>query len=44
MSEKKTGGLKSFTRPHSVPVRLVKGGKGYVRDNTKQRKYKVKGE
>lgn len=42
--EKKTQGLKSFTKPHSVPVRLKKGGKEYIVDNFKQRKYKIKGE
>lgn len=40
----KPRGLKSFTHPHSVPVRLAKGGKEYERDNSKERKYKVKGE
>lgn len=45
MTEKKTsGGLKSFTRAHSIPVRLKKGGKEYERDNKKERKYKVRGE
>lgn len=45
MSDKKTqGGLKSFTKPHSVPVRLKSGGKEYIRDTSKERKYKVKGE
>ena len=37
-------GLKKMTKPHSVPIRLASGGKEYVRDNTKSRKYKVKGE
>lgn len=40
----KTNGIKSFTKPNSVAIRLAKGGKEYVRDNTKSRKYKVKGE
>lgn len=46
MSEQKKagGGLKSFTKPHSVPVRLKAGGKEYTRDTSKERKYKVKGE
>ena len=37
-------GLKSFTKPFSVPVKLAKGGKEFVRDNSKKRLYKVKGE
>lgn len=46
MSEQKkpSGGLKSFTKQHSVPVRLKSGGKEYTRDTSKERKYKVKGE
>ena len=40
----KQQGIKSFTKPHSVPVRLAKGGKEYVRDASKKRMYKVKGE
>lgn len=40
----KTNGIKSFTKPHSLPVRLSKGGKEYVHDGSKSRKYKVKGE
>lgn len=44
MTSKKPQGLKSFTKPHSVPVRLAKGGKEYIRDTSKDRKYKVKGE
>ena len=40
----KKKGLKSFTKPGSVPVRLEKGGKGFVVDKSKQRKYRVKGE
>jgi hypothetical protein len=42
--EKKTKGLKMLTRAGSIPVRLAKGGKELVRDNSKARKYKVKGE
>lgn len=42
--EKKVQGLKSFTKPYSVPVRLKKGGKEYIVDSSKQRKYKTKGE
>lgn len=42
--EKKSIGLKLMTRKGSVPVRLAKGGKEFVRDNSKSRKYKVKGE
>lgn len=41
---KKPGGIKSFTRAGSVPVRLKAGGKEYIRDTSKERKYKVKGE
>lgn len=40
----KTKGLKLLTKPFSIPVRLAKGGKDFVRDNTKQRKYKLKEE
>lgn len=40
----KPAGIKSFTKPHSVAVRLAKGGKNYVTDTRKSRKYKVKGE
>lgn len=42
--ENKTKGLKMLTRPGSIPVRLAKGGKELVRDNSKSRKYKVRGE
>lgn len=42
--EKKPMGLKRLTKAHSVPVRLAKGGKEFVRDNSKERLYKVKGE
>lgn len=38
-------GLKLFTKPNSVQVRLAKGGKKYIIDTSKpKRKYKVKGE
>lgn len=37
-------GLKKLTKSHSIPVKLAKGGKEYVRDNSKERKYKVAGE
>ena len=40
----KPQGIKSFTKNHSVPVHLKKGGKEYVRDTGKKRAYKVKGE
>lgn len=40
----KAKGLKMLTKPHSVAVRLAKGGKTYEVDRSKQRKYKVKGE
>ncbi len=40
----KTKGLKQLTKSHSTPVRLAKGGKELVRDNTKKRLYKVAGE
>lgn len=40
----KNNGIKSMTKVGSVPVRLAKGGKDYVRDTSKERKYKVKGE
>lgn len=43
-TEKKVPGLKLLTRKGSEPVRLAKGGKEYVRDSSKKRKYKVKGE
>ena len=42
--EKKTKGLKLLTRPGSIPVRLAKGGKELVRDTSKSRKYKVRGD
>lgn len=42
--EKKIKGLKQLTKPHSIPMRMAKGGKELERDNTKQRKYKVAGE
>ena len=38
-------GLKLFTKPNSVHVRLTKGGKKYTNDTSKSnRKYKTKGE
>ncbi len=38
-------GLKLFTKPNSVQVRLTKGGKDYTKDTNKpNRKYTVKGE
>ena len=38
-------GLKLFTKPNSVQVRLTKGGKKYTIDTSKpNRKYKTKGE
>lgn len=40
----KNKGIKSMTKPHSIPVRLAKGGKDYVKDNSKKRLYKVSGE
>jgi hypothetical protein len=42
--EKKTKGLKQLTKTYSIPVRLAKGGKELVRDNSKERKYRVAGE
>lgn len=43
--ESKTSrGLKLLTKPNSVPLRTAKGGKELVRDTSKSRKYKVKGE
>lgn len=44
MNDTKTKGLKRLTKANSTPVRLAKGGKELVRDNSKQRKYKVIGE
>jgi len=44
MDKNKTKGLKMLTKPGSVPVRLAKGGKEFVRDNSKSRKYRVRGE
>lgn len=44
MNDTKTKGLKRLTKANSTPVRLAKGGKELVRDNSKQRKYKVAGE
>lgn len=42
--EKKIVGLKKLTKPNSVPMRMAAGGKELVRDNSKQRKYRVAGE
>lgn len=42
--EKKTKGLKQLTKANSIPMRMAKGGKELVRDNSKHRKYKVAGE
>jgi hypothetical protein len=42
--EKKIIGLKKLTKPNSIPVRMAAGGKELVRDNSKQRKYRVAGE
>ena len=42
--EKKIIGLKKMTKPNSIPMRLAAGGKELVRDNSKQRKYRVVGE
>jgi hypothetical protein len=44
MDKNKTKGLKMLTRAGSVPMRLAKGDKELVRDNTKSRKYRVRGE
>lgn len=44
MDKNKTKGLKLLTRAGSVPMRLAKGGKELVRDNSKSRKYRVRGE
>jgi hypothetical protein len=42
--EKKVVGLKKMTKPNSIPMRMAAGGKELVRDNSKQRKYRVAGE
>jgi hypothetical protein len=42
--QKKVIGLKQMTKAHSKPVKLAKGGKELIRDNSKHRKYKVVGE
>lgn len=42
--ETKSKGLRQLTKPHSKPIKLTKGGKELVRDSSKHRKYKVKGE
>ena len=41
---KQTLGLKRLTKAGSIPVRLKAGGKELIRDTSKERKYKVKGE
>jgi hypothetical protein len=41
---KETLGLKRLTNAGSIPLRLDKGGKDYVRDTSKKRLYKAKGE
>jgi hypothetical protein len=41
---KETLGLKRLTKAGSIPMRLDKGGKQLVRDPSKKRLYKVKGE
>ena len=40
----KTKGLKHLTKAHSVPMKMAKGGKELVKDNSKKRLYKVAGE
>lgn len=42
--EKQVKGLKKLTKPGSIPLKLAKGGKEFVRDSSKTRKYKVRGE
>lgn len=37
-------GLKRLTRAGSIPMKTAKGGKEMIRDASKHRKYKVKGE
>jgi hypothetical protein len=37
-------GLKRLTKAGSIPMRLAAGGKELVRDTSKKRLYKVKGE
>lgn len=44
MKDTKVKGLKMLTKANSTPVRIAKGGKELIRDNSKQRKYKVSGE
>lgn len=43
-TKKESLGLKRLTKPGSVPMKTAKGGKYLERDNSKTRKYKVKGE
>lgn len=40
----KTVGLKRRTKANSIPLKTAKGGKEFVRDTKKERKYKVAGE
>jgi hypothetical protein len=44
MDKNKIKGLKMLTKPGSVAVRLAKGGKDLVRDTSKSRKYRIRGE
>jgi hypothetical protein len=44
MEKKTSKGLKQMTKPHSIPMKMAKGGKELVRDTSKERKYKVAGE
>lgn len=37
-------GLRQLTRAGSIPMRVAPGGKEMIRDTSKERKYKVKGE
>ena len=43
-NNKQTKGLKRLTNAGSIPVRLKAGGKELIRDTSKSRKYKVKGD
>jgi hypothetical protein len=44
MIEKDIKGLKRLTKAGSIPMKTAKGGKELVRDASKKRGYKVKGE
>jgi len=44
MNDTKIKGLKRLTKANSTPVRMAKGGKELVRDNSKKRLYRVAGE